>query len=176
MKEWKDPEELRPKPKELLIFVDKKSEETKHLNGVVCAEAAKCRCMRSRRCSKYMKMPGKCTGPMYLSGDSGKMEKAASGHDLVRRMDGQGGILVWCRKCSGNAWQRVGPKLMNCCKREQVGTKEYGRMLKRIQVLEDGRVLAKEARNWKIEGQPRRITRAEYQRLLYKFVMEGFVA
>ena len=33
------------------------------------------------------------------------------------------------------------------------GTKEYGKMLKNIQVLEDGRVPAKEAQNWKIEGQ-----------------------
>ena len=41
----------------------------------------------------------------------------------------------------------MGPKLMNCCKSKQVGTKECGKMLKRIQVLEDGRVLAKEARN-----------------------------
>ena len=27
----------------------------------------------------------------------------------------------------------MGPKLMNCCKSEQVGTKEYGKMFKRIQ-------------------------------------------
>ena len=47
----------------------------------------------------------------------------------------------------------MGPKLMDCCKPEHVGTKEYGNMLKRIQVLGDGRVPAKEARNWKIEGQ-----------------------
>ena len=32
----------------------------------------------------------------------------------------------------------MGPKLMNCCKPEQMGTKEYGKMLKRIQVLKDG--------------------------------------
>ena len=31
----------------------------------------------------------------------------------------------------------MGPKLINCCKPEQVGTEEYGKMLKRIQVLED---------------------------------------
>ena len=31
------------------------------------------------------------------------------------------------------------PKLINCCRSEQVGTKEYGRMLERIQILEDGR-------------------------------------
>ena len=44
----------------------------------------------------------------------------------------------------------MGPKFTNCCKSEQAGTKESGKMLKRIQVLEDGRVLAKEARNWKL--------------------------
>ena len=48
----------------------------------------------------------------------------------------------------------------------QVGTKEYGKMLKRIQVVEDGGVLAKEARSCRIEGQKRRNTRKECQRLL----------
>ena len=48
---------------------------------------------------------------------------------------------------------------MNCCKPEQVGT------LKRIQILEDGRIPAKESRNRKIEGQKRRITRRECRRL-----------
>ena len=48
-------------------------------------------------------------------------------------------------------------------------------MLKRIQVLEDGRA-AKEARSWRIEGQKRRITRKECQRLLNKFEMEGPMA
>ena len=38
--------------------------------------------------------------------------------------------------------------------------------LKRIQVLDDGRVPAKEARSWRIEGQERRITRKEHHRLL----------
>ena len=67
-------------------------------------------------------------------------------------MDRQGVVLIWCRKCSDYARQKVGPQLMICWKPEQVGTKEYGKMLKRIQILEDGRVLAKEATNWKIEG------------------------
>ena len=39
----------------------------------------------------------------------------------------------------------MGPKLLNCCKPEQVGTEENGKMLKRIQIVEDGRVPAKEA-------------------------------
>ena len=33
----------------------------------------------------------------------------------------------------------MGPTLMNYCKPELVGTKEHGKMLKRTQVLEDGR-------------------------------------
>ena len=43
---------------------------------------------------------------------------------------------------------------MNCCKPEQVGTKEYGKMFKRIQVLEDGMV---PVNNWKIEGQKKQV-------------------
>ena len=62
---------------------------------------------------------------------------------MVRRMDRQGEVLIWCRQCSGYARQRMGPKLMKCCKLEQVGTKEHGKMLKRIQVLEDGRIPAR---------------------------------
>ena len=67
-------------------------------------------------------------------------------------------------------------KRMNRCKPEPVGTQGYGNMLKKIQVLEDGRVPAKEARNSRIEGQKRRITRNEYQRLLNKSEMEVFMA
>ena len=66
-------------------------------------------------------------------------------------MDRQGEILMWCRKCSGYAGQRIGQKLRNCCKPEQVGTEEHGQMLKRIQVLEDGRVPEKETKNWKLK-------------------------
>ena len=47
----------------------------------------------------------------------------------------------------------MGPKLMNCCKPEPMGTQGYGQMLKRLQVLEDGGIPAKEARSWRIEGQ-----------------------
>ena len=65
----------------------------------------------------------------------------------------------------------MGPKLMNCCKPEQVGTKEHG-----IQVLEDGWVRAKEAGIWKMKGQKRRITKKECQRLVNKCEMEGSMA
>ena len=66
VEEWKDCEELKPKPKEKWAFVDKKSDESKHRTER-CAEANKYRCMRCGRISKYMKMPVKCKGPKILS-------------------------------------------------------------------------------------------------------------
>ena len=57
----------------------------------------------------------------------GKWRKRhVGGRDLVRRVGRQGEVLMWCRKCSGHARQRMGPKMLNCCKPEQVGTKEHG--------------------------------------------------
>ena len=78
--------------------------------------------MRCGRGIKYMKMPGTCTGQKV-----GEHGGYLGGHDLVRRMDRQGEVLTWCRKCSGYARQRMGPKLMNCCRPEQMGTKEFGK-------------------------------------------------
>ena len=57
-----------------------------------------------------------------------------------------------------------------------MGTKEYGTMLERIKILEDGRVPAKEAEDWKIEGRKKRITRKEYKRLINDFELEGLRA
>ena len=47
-----------------------------------------------------MKMPGKCTGPNYLSIFFGEMGEEILGrdHDLVRGVDRQGETLIWCRK------------------------------------------------------------------------------
>ena len=105
-------------------------------------------------------MQGTCTGPTYLSKELGRWRKRhVGGHDMVRRMDRQGEVLIWCRKSWGYPRQRKEPKSMNCCKPEQVGTKEYGKMVKRIQIFGDGRIPANEARNWRFEGQKRRITR-----------------
>ena len=49
-------------------------------------------------------------------------------------------------------------------------------LLKRIQDLEEGRNLADEARNWKNEGQKRRITREEFGRMWNEFETGGVVA
>ena len=73
-------------------------------------------------------------------------------------------VMIWCRKCSGNA------KLMNCCK------PEHGKMSKRIQVLEDGRLPVKEGRSWRIGGQKGRITGKKYRIFLNEFEMRGFMA
>ena len=56
--EWKDSEELKPKPKEKWTFVDQIREGDEASNGVG-AEANLYRCMRCGRGSKYMKCPGK---------------------------------------------------------------------------------------------------------------------
>ena len=95
---------------------------------------------------------------------------------MVRRVERQGEILMWYRKC-----------LLSLCETEngteidellQAGASEHKRawtMLKRIEVLEDGRVPSNDAKHWKIKRQKRRITTKEYQRHLNKFGMEGFV-
>ena len=83
-----------------------------------------------------MKMPGKMYRTKIPDRKLGKMVNTTIGrHDLVRRTDKHGEALMWCRKCSRYARQRMGPKLMNCTKN--------GKMLKIIQTLEDGRVPAK---------------------------------
>ena len=57
-----------------------------------------------------------------------------------------------------------------------MGTKEHGKMLKRTQILEEGKVPAKEAKHRKIEGIKKGITGKEHRRLLNEFDMGGFMA
>ena len=66
----------------------------------------------------------------------------------------------------------MGPKMVNCCRLEQLGTKEFGKTMKRVQTLEEGRVPVKEAKKWRMEEEKRRITREEYKRLLNNFEIE----
>ena len=63
---------------------------------------------------------------------------------MVRRMDRQGEVLIGCRKCSGCARQKMGPKLMNCCKPWQMDIKNT-----------EG--CSNDSRSWKVAGSlPRR--------------------
>ena len=57
-----------------------------------------------------------------------------------------------------------------------MGTQEFGKMMKIIQILEEGRVPAKETKNLRIEGDKKRLTRKEYHRFFNKFDMEGLMA
>ena len=152
--------------KEHWIFVDKKSEEAKHRTEW-CANASKYRCLRRGGGSKHMKLQGTCTGPKYLSFFEGKWES-----DICGKKNGQARrCLDLVQKMLGICETKNGTKIMNCRKPEQVGTKEYGKVLKRIQAVEDGGIPAKEARNWKIEEQKRWIRRKEYRRLWNEFEM-----
>ena len=65
---------------------------------------------------------------------------------MMKRIDRQGEVLIWWRKRSGFARQRMGPKLMNCCKTSENGIKDHGKMSKRVQVLEE----------WQIERQKKK--------------------
>ena len=51
------------------------------------------RCIWCGKSGKYMEMPGKCTGPKYLSERLEKWGKRYLGeHDYVRRVDRQGEV------------------------------------------------------------------------------------
>ena len=71
------------------------------------------------------------------------------------------------RRLSGADRFRVmrGTTLMHRCQQENMDTKEYGKMLQRTRMFEEGRVLAHNARGWTTEGQERRVTRKKVPRL-----------
>ena len=53
-------------------------------------------------------------------------------------------------------------------------TKDFSKMMKRIQTLEEGRVPSKEAKNWSIEGEKKRIyEKGSIKRPRNTFEMEG---
>ena len=76
-----------PKPKEKLSFVDKRSESNEASSRVVRG-SEQVSMYEMRKGSKYMKMPGRCTRPFFLSKGLGKWRsRHLGGCDLVRRMD-----------------------------------------------------------------------------------------
>ena len=58
----------------------------------------------------------------------------------MMRVGPGGEVVVWCRRSAGNGRQRSGSKLCSQCEPIRSDTKEYGKMLQRTQVLEDGEV------------------------------------
>ena len=67
VEEWKDCEELMPKPKEKWTFVNK--EARKHRTEW-CAAANKFQCTRCGRSGVSVKVQGKCEGQKWLREDS----------------------------------------------------------------------------------------------------------
>ena len=96
----------------------------------------------------------------------GKMEKATLRETRNCKKNGQAGrSFDLVQKLFGLRTAEHGTLTDELLQAEQVGTKGHGKMLQRIQTREDGRILAKEARNWKTEGQNRRIIGKEHRRL-----------
>ena len=82
--------------------------------------------------------------------------------------------MVLCRKCSGFARCRLGPKQMNRCRPAKKDTEECGHMLKLI--LKFGKKEGCQDRNangWNIEEEKRRVTGQECKRLREKLKLEG---
>ena len=96
------------------------------------------------------------------------MVKATYGRTRLGEKGGQAEISLDLvhKNCSGYARQKVGPKMMNYCKLEQVGTKEHGKILKRIQVLEEGRVKAKEAKKMRISRTKEKVHKKRLQKVV----------
>ena len=64
VEQWKDCEELKPQPKEKWIFVERKrSIEQSGMRKQIGIDV----CMRCGRGSTWMKIPGRGTGPKFLS-------------------------------------------------------------------------------------------------------------
>ena len=83
-------------------------------------------------------------GPRYLSKNLGKMrkEKRGEGHDLVRRVDKQGGTENWVKR--SREWNPIDE---NVASPSKWALKNVGKMLKNVQIFEIGNVPAKEAEN-----------------------------
>ena len=77
-----------------------------------------------------MKIQGQyCKGPRWMGLESDprlrNWRKAhVSGHDVIRRVDPHGEVLICCRTFSGHARSRMGPKLLNRCRPEARHTRE----------------------------------------------------
>ena len=115
-----------------------------------------------------MNMQGRCKD--NTQGRSTSKESWENGEsDRIGEKSRQAGEHIdWVQKVLGLCEAENGTtNVKNCWRAEQVGKKECGKMLKRIHILEVGRVPAKGSKDWKIEGKKRWITRKEYKRLIH---------
>ena len=98
------------------------------------------------------------------------------GHDLVRRVDRQGEVLIRCRKCSGYARQN-GTKIDELL---QAGESGHKRALEKVETNSDPRRRpnsCKVGKNQKLKEKRKELpARSEYQRLSNEIEMGGFMA
>ena len=90
VEEWKDCDELKPMPKEKLIFVDHKKEDTKHRTEW-CAEAEKYRCSVVWKRQQVHEDARKMHRTKEPVTNFGKMEKATSWEPRFGKKSGQTG-------------------------------------------------------------------------------------
>ena len=107
-----------------------------------------------------MKMPGGMHRAETLVKEFGKLEKETLGRPRFGKKNGQAGRgSDFVHKILGLCEAENGTQIDELLQARASRHKKHGKMLTRIQVLEGGRVPAKEVQNWKIEGQKRRTTR-----------------
>ena len=79
-----------------------------------------------------------------------------------------------------NAWDTRGrewdQKLVNCCRPEKMGTKEFGNMVKRIQTLEEEESQSKRRRIGESREKRKELREKENNRLSNHFEMESLLA
>ena len=119
------------------------------------------RCSRCGRGGKYLKMKGKCTGPKDVAKNLGRWSKQhMRRHDMVKN-----GL-------AGRSFDLVQKMLYLCATKNgtktdeplQAGESGHKGIWKEVETY-SGSCPAKEAREWKIEGRKRRMTRKEFRRL-----------
>ena len=119
-------------------------------------------------------MPGQCTGPKILSKSLGNWgRRYVGGHDLVRRMDRQEEVLIWCKLCSGYARQRMGPK---ACELLKTGTNGHQRIWQNDEKNQNSRRMKSPSQRGKeLENRGRKEKNYEKEvSVLNNFETEGF--
>ena len=111
------------------------------------------------RGSKYVKMPFRCTGPRILSKSLGKWGgRCLGGRDLVRRMEWTERGINTVQKVFGMCEAKDGTEASEfAVDWNRWAPKNFVKMMKIIQILEEGRAPAKETKNCRIEGAKKRI-------------------
>ena len=92
---------------------------------------------------------------------------------MVRRVDPN--ALIWCRKCSGYARCRLGPKTDKPLQARKDGHERVWDDVENKTQIRRRKGDRKE-KGWKVEGEKRTVTRKECKRLREEVEVGGFMA